>query len=76
MSARELAVFARSLDVAPNAFFAQLGTTDIDAEILEPISSAKPGMKTIELVHNFLKISCPKSRQSFGLATRQARRHY
>lgn len=76
MNARELAIFARGLDVTPNEFYTQLVTKDIDAETLKPISSVKPGLKIIELIHNFLKISCARSRQSFGLATRQAGRHY
>lgn len=66
MSARELAVFARGLDVAPNEFFTQLDTTDIDAEILEPISSAKPGTKTIELVTIFSKFHAPNLANPLG----------
>ena len=76
MNARELAIFAKVLNVTPNEFYEQLDTKNIDAEILKPISSVKPGLRTIELIHNFLKISCARSRQSFGLAARQAGRHY
>lgn len=76
LNAREIAIFAAGLGVTPNEFFAQFDAIDSAPRMLEAVPSTELGMNTIELVRNFLKISCAKSRHSLGLAARRAGRHY